>query len=247
MTVSRRWAMVITVHFTNSSFRVCCMRPSVTASTLAVASSSTMTRLFFIRARPRHNSCRSPTLKFSPPGVTGASRPSERRWTAGCRCTRFKTSHSSESSYSCHGSRLSRTVPENKVGSCGMIDRAFLRSSKPISDIFTPSMTIRPSLTSTSLNRAVRRELFPAPVLPTTPTLWPPWTVKLTLRSTKSNSGRYLIQTLSNDTVPWEGQPWGGHESGMRAGASVGILVYAARRSTLTSRFSVSAACLTPH
>ena len=42
---------------------------------LAVASSSTMMRDRRSRARARHTSCRSPTEKFSPFSITGASSP----------------------------------------------------------------------------------------------------------------------------------------------------------------------------
>ena len=57
-------------------------------------------------------------------------------------------------------------VPENRMGSWGIIDILLLKVLRPIFEISTPSMMILPSLISTSLNNAVTRELLPAPVLP---------------------------------------------------------------------------------
>jgi hypothetical protein len=54
------------VQLANSLWIVLWITASVCASTDAVASSSTRMRLFFNSARPRQNSCRCPTLQFSP-------------------------------------------------------------------------------------------------------------------------------------------------------------------------------------
>lgn len=51
------------------------MRPSVSGSTLAVASSATSSRGLRSSARATHTSCRCPTLKLPPPSATGADRP----------------------------------------------------------------------------------------------------------------------------------------------------------------------------
>lgn len=53
---------------------------------------------------------------------------------------------------------------------CGKMVNFVLRSCRPISAIFSPSMTIFPSADSISRNNAVINDDLPAPVLPTTPT-----------------------------------------------------------------------------
>jgi len=74
------------------------------------------------------------------------------------------------SGYSWNGSKLVRIVPENKMGSCGMIESLDRKSWSPISCISISSMMIFPSLIA-NLNNAPINDDFPAPVLPTIPTL----------------------------------------------------------------------------
>lgn len=74
------------------------------------------------------------------------------------------------SGYSLNGSKLVRIVPENKMGSCGMIESLDRKSWSPISCISISSMMILPSLIA-NLNNAEIKDDFPAPVLPTIPTL----------------------------------------------------------------------------
>jgi hypothetical protein len=50
-----------------------------------------------------------------------------------------------------------------------MMDSFERRSSKPISEMFIPSISIKPEATSTNLNRATPSDDFPDPVLPTIP------------------------------------------------------------------------------
>jgi hypothetical protein len=58
----------------------------------------------------------------------------------GCTLNIPNTPHSSVSSWTCLGSKLSRTVPSNNAASWGMIARRPLKSSKPIDEISKPSM-----------------------------------------------------------------------------------------------------------
>lgn len=73
------------------------------------------------------------------------------------------------------GSRLSRMVPLNRKGSCGIAVRERRRVSNPIVEMSTPSTVIVPAPdNSTSLNSACKQELFPAPVdLGTTERMYP--------------------------------------------------------------------------
>ena len=59
-------------------------------------------------------------------------------------------------------------------------------SCNPRDAISTPSMRIEPSAASIIRNRAKVKDDFPAPVLPTIPTFFPPATSKDTLLRTKS-------------------------------------------------------------
>jgi hypothetical protein len=70
------------------------------------------------------------------------------------------------------------------------------------SEMSCPSISILPSVNSTILDRARHRVDFPAPVLPTTPTLCPGSTVKDSLCSTSSVVGLYLRVTSLNSTLP---------------------------------------------
>jgi len=60
-------------------------------------------------------------------------------------------------------------VPENKTGSCGIIDILDRRSRNPSPCMSTPSTNMRPSLMA-SRNNAATIDDLPAPVLPTIPT-----------------------------------------------------------------------------
>lgn len=57
----------------------------------------------------------------------------------------------------------------NVLCTCGMMVSLDLRSCRPISDIFTPSMRISPAAASSNLKRHSVMEDLPAPVRPTIP------------------------------------------------------------------------------
>jgi len=66
------------------------------------------------------------------------------------------------------GSKFVLNVPENKIGSWGMIDILKRTSYNPKSCISILSIMMLPSLNA-NLNNAPIRDDFPAPVLPTIP------------------------------------------------------------------------------
>ncbi len=65
-----------------------------------------------------------------------------------------------------------------------------LKSLSPNSDVLTPSISIYPESASTILSSESIIEDFPAPVLPTIPTLHPLYIVKVKFLSTKGRLGR---------------------------------------------------------
>lgn len=60
-------------------------------------------------------------------------------------------------------------VPLNKTGSWGIIDNLVLNTFKFIFAISIPSILIFPAEISINRNKAMIKELFPAPVRPTIP------------------------------------------------------------------------------
>ena len=105
------------------------------------------------------------------------------------------TLHSSVSSWTCPGSRLSLIVPSNRAASCGMMASRRRKSSSPIVEVFNASMLILPSLGSMIRNRARVSELFPAPVRPTTPIFSWGLISRLMPLSTRSKPSRCLLYT----------------------------------------------------
>lgn len=67
-----------------------------------------------------------------------------------------------------------------------------LRSSKLRPAISIPSTMICPSYASKILSKDNIIVLFPLPVLPTTPILYPPWNVTVKPLNTRSRLGLYL-------------------------------------------------------
>ncbi len=80
--------------------------------------------------------------------------------------------------------------PEKSTGSCGMTAMTLLSVLRPTLAMFTLSMVICPSASSTSRSRAVTIELFPAPVRPTMPIFSLELTTRLRLLSTLGRPGR---------------------------------------------------------
>lgn len=166
---------------------------SVSGSTELVASSSINTLRCFTRARQSANSWRSPPLskpsiqyhsqlqayrttheKLFPSSVTCASNlnlPNRSRSPppTETRPHRRKASFNSTSVLSPEGSRFCRIVPLKRRGSWGIADNPWRSVSSPTFAMFTSSTVMTPPDNSTSLNKACKHELLPAPVLPTMP------------------------------------------------------------------------------
>lgn len=95
--------------------------------------------------------------------------------------------------------------PWNKTGSCGITAMAERRLNKLISEMFIPATVIFPSSSSVRRNIAVINELFPAPVLPTTPILEPLVMFMPMFFNTSGPSLWYLSWTFWNCTSPFLG------------------------------------------
>ncbi|KAJ0455803.1 hypothetical protein HanRHA438_Chr15g0707211 [Helianthus annuus] len=103
-----------------------------------------------------------------------------------------------------------------------MIPRTLRRSVKPNFAISQLSIIILPLSNSTIRNKALSMLDFPAPVLPTIPTLSLGGIKKVKPCSTGGSSGLYRKTTSSNFIDPEEGQPGGGRLSSITGGASEG-------------------------
>mmetsp|Transcript_2782 Transcript_2782/g.8970 ORF Transcript_2782/g.8970 Transcript_2782/m.8970 type:complete len:226 (-) Transcript_2782:963-1640(-) len=224
------------------------MTASVATSMFAVASSSTRMRFCRSSARARASSCRCPTEKLLPPSLTAASRPPSMARTTESICAVASAAHISTSFALPNGSMLYRTVPTNKVGSCGMMEMAARRSVRPKVPTSMPSMVMRPDASSTMRSSATDSDDLPAPVRPTMPTRVPAGTLKVRLRRTSGSPGLYRMTTFSKVTAPADGHEAGGFVSGTSAGASCDTWqsspaspVYSRRRSRATRCVSFSA------
>mmetsp|Transcript_39764 Transcript_39764/g.100208 ORF Transcript_39764/g.100208 Transcript_39764/m.100208 type:complete len:319 (+) Transcript_39764:196-1152(+) len=205
MMVFSRWAIANTVQSASTSWRVACMSRSVSRSTDAVASSRK--KIFDLRRRalPMQNSDRCPTLKFSPFSSTGACSCPGKLRTTSYRLTRFNASQTSSSVLLRKGSRLSRTVPVNITGSCGITDRRERSVCRPTLEMSTPSMNTRPFQASRIRNNAREMVLLPAPVRPTMAIFSPALTSNERSSTMAASSGRYLMNTLLNSSLPSAG------------------------------------------
>merc|ERR1719234_2557741 len=151
-------------------------------------------------------SCLCPRLKPAPPSDTLCSTPPGSSATSCVRPALLRARCKSSSEKWFPGSRLKRRLPENRVGSCGMIVSLALRSCRPMVVISLPSMGTLPLVGSIILNSARLRLDFPAPVLPTMPTFSLSETSKLKFSRTQGSSGRYLVAYPSNLISPVDGQ-----------------------------------------
>jgi hypothetical protein len=180
MTVSRRWAIIMTVHCLNFLLIVACMRASVPKSTFAVASSMMTILTFLYMILTRHKSCLCPVLKFDPPSTIMVSRPDRKSEGMFLSSTSSKALEKCESSNSLKRSKFLRRVPRKRTGSWGMMAILERRSSREIDLESISSMVIDPSK-SYRRKRADTMDVFPAPVLPTIPIFSPAWILNETL------------------------------------------------------------------
>mmetsp|Transcript_27578 Transcript_27578/g.34120 ORF Transcript_27578/g.34120 Transcript_27578/m.34120 type:complete len:243 (+) Transcript_27578:556-1284(+) len=149
--------------------------------------------------------------------------------------TRCRTSSNLASSKSLNGSRFVRIVPEKRTGSCGItaiFDRSIFRPTLVIS---IPSIVMEPLLSSTILSNDTIRVDFPAPVLPTTPTLLLGGISMSSPFKTKGRPGLYLSLAELKTIFPSDGQVYFKLESeGKLCGASLWIRQYCRIRSVET-------------
>mmetsp|Transcript_36253 Transcript_36253/g.40353 ORF Transcript_36253/g.40353 Transcript_36253/m.40353 type:complete len:237 (-) Transcript_36253:9-719(-) len=161
---------------------------------------------------------------------------------------RFRTSINLVSECVLNGSRFVLTVPENMTGSCGitaMLARSFF---KPTDLISISSITICPLSSSAIRVNAFTTVLFPAPVLPTIPTLAPLGIFIFNPFKANGVSGRYRKFTFLNSTDPLDGHSFSTNLSlGMTCGASFWSCVYCRIRSTETIPASNSLLNLTAY
>mmetsp|Transcript_34713 Transcript_34713/g.82801 ORF Transcript_34713/g.82801 Transcript_34713/m.82801 type:complete len:280 (-) Transcript_34713:51-890(-) len=169
-TVRRRWAIVRTMLSLTSVCRMRWMRASLVGSTFAVASSRQSTRLCRNSARAKHSTWRSPTEKLEPPSATAAPSPPSMPWTSSSKVHRRRTSQISASSHAPSGSKLRRSSPENRIGSCGTMVMLRRSSRKPTLVMSTPPKQMDPCSRGDRRNRALISVDFPEPVRPTIPT-----------------------------------------------------------------------------
>mmetsp|Transcript_44135 Transcript_44135/g.107264 ORF Transcript_44135/g.107264 Transcript_44135/m.107264 type:complete len:276 (+) Transcript_44135:311-1138(+) len=190
MMVSRRCAMVMTVEWLSSLRSVRWMTSSVSMSTDAVASSSTMTRDCLSSARHMHSSWRCPIDRLPPRSSICRSSFS------GCSCIGTSIEHWRRACQICasvcseKGSRLYRSVPVKSTGSCGMIARRARRSPSASLEMSSPSMQMVPERSSDRRKRHTKMEDLPAPVRPTIPTFSIAPISRLSPVSTSGRSGR---------------------------------------------------------
>mmetsp|Transcript_16285 Transcript_16285/g.32406 ORF Transcript_16285/g.32406 Transcript_16285/m.32406 type:complete len:316 (-) Transcript_16285:560-1507(-) len=253
MIVLSLWAMVRHVALANSVRMMRWIFISVSTSTDEVASSMTTIVAFRSSARAITRSCRCPTDRFAPPSSTASARAR----TAYCcgppssvpaaRPTLRRTPHRAPSAWIEKGSILDRTVPENRVGSCGITAILDRSRRSPRSPMSTPSMATDPVSSSTRRSSPTSSVLFPAPVLPTTPTLARPGIVSRSPRSTSGSPDRYRRVTPSNRISPFPGQSWAraAASAGVSRAASDSSAVYCPMRSTATMFASSSEAIRT--
>jgi hypothetical protein len=161
-----RWAIVMMVRLSNMLLRrVAWSMASVSTSTAAVASSRTKMLLGVSSARANDTNCRWPWLRFDPggekrppvsffdhmqgaamgvsylpPSWTTASNWPSMLDTCSWRRACPSTVHSSVSSWTWRGSRLSRIVPSKRAASCGIIASLRRRSRRPMVDVLRPSI-----------------------------------------------------------------------------------------------------------
>ena len=127
--------------------------------------------------------CFSPTERFLPPSsiykFTGLCLLSTARLIKLSRPALCSNCSIVSSVTELKGSILYLRVPWNSVGSCGITVTLDLKIYKFTSFISIPSIYIEPDSSSIIRDKVKARVDFPAPVLPTTPTLVPGSTNKL--------------------------------------------------------------------
>ena len=168
----------------------------------AVASSSTTILLFFKMALQMQMIDFTPELKFPPFSVMWKSSnvssfysDEDFLFKMESRPLVFRRFSIWESEQISRGSKLYLKEPLKRVGSWGIIVMFFRSYLKLTIEISTPSTKILPESSSRILNITKLRVLLPAPVLPTTPILWPPSILRFRPFKTSSVFSLYLTLT----------------------------------------------------
>mmetsp|Transcript_37539 Transcript_37539/g.93317 ORF Transcript_37539/g.93317 Transcript_37539/m.93317 type:complete len:262 (-) Transcript_37539:782-1567(-) len=190
MMVSSRCAMVSVVAEPSWVRSVCWISASVSKSMLAVASSATITRDPLSSARAMQINWRSPAERLEPPASSGRSSPSGCLRTTSVIAHCSSALHSSASSLSLNGSRLARTEPVKRTGSCGMMERRERSVRRGSVAVSTPSISITPPQMLVRRKRLASSDDLPLPVRPQIPTFSPARMVKVAPLSTRGRSGR---------------------------------------------------------
>ena len=181
--VFSRWAIVITVEFFSFSRTTLQITCSVSGSTCAVGSSKMITFFRCKRTRAKQINCRSPALKFAPCSNNSWCSCPSRFSTNPFSWTSSKAFHSSKSWNWSTRSRFLLSDPLKRTGLWPSTDIHRRVSWRLISFIGTPSIMTFPSA-SGMRRKAATRDDFPAPVLPATPNLDPPFNLRFMFLST---------------------------------------------------------------
>mmetsp|Transcript_17451 Transcript_17451/g.46375 ORF Transcript_17451/g.46375 Transcript_17451/m.46375 type:complete len:255 (-) Transcript_17451:894-1658(-) len=199
MMVPMRWATVRIVAPRKSSRSTCWSRASFSTSTLAVASSKSITAPHRSSARAMQSSWRSPMEKLLPPSSTFSSSPKVGRMLAMPALS--QASWTSSSACRPVGSMFHRTVPEKRTGSWGMMVTSCLSFRRPRVEMSTEPIVMLPAQGSTIRRSAVSSVLFPLPLRPTMPTRSPAPTANETPLSAGSRCAWYRSTTSLNSSA----------------------------------------------
>mmetsp|Transcript_6879 Transcript_6879/g.20267 ORF Transcript_6879/g.20267 Transcript_6879/m.20267 type:complete len:238 (-) Transcript_6879:1562-2275(-) len=199
MMVLSRCATVMIVEPGKSSRSTVCSRASFSTSTLAVASSKSITGFLHRSALAMQTSCRSPCEKLLPFSCTISVREKVSR--ISLRPALAQAAATLSSTYTPVGSRFFWSSPENMTGSCGMtvtVERSILR---PMLATSMPATLMVPWQGSTRRISASSTVLFPDPLRPTMPTRSPASTVNVTPHRAGSICSWYFRKTSSKATL----------------------------------------------
>mmetsp|Transcript_50874 Transcript_50874/g.147702 ORF Transcript_50874/g.147702 Transcript_50874/m.147702 type:complete len:319 (+) Transcript_50874:130-1086(+) len=204
-------------------------------------------------ARARQSSWRSPWLKFCPASSTRESRPSGRLARRAPRPAEASACRSAASS-SCASaadvgaaaaggrqSRLERTVPWKKMGSCSKTRTVFRSATSGAPDTLRPCTDRQPPLSETGYKRVSteRKLLLPQPVRPTTAARDPLAISNDKPLRTHGPSIEYrnhtFLASIAQGGAPRATVPWQGEVCSWCSGDS---RVYSSTRSTDTNSTS---------
>src|SRR6478672_1306266 len=186
-TVEARWATTRPVVSARTRRSASSTSRSVCTSSADSVSSRTRTRGSASTARASARRCRWPPERAIPCSPTRVSRPQGRSWTKPAWLTSIAERIWSSSASARPSVRFSRALMEKSVGSSKAVATSERRWARLMSRTSTPSMVTRPAVTSYRRGTSPVRIVFPEPVAPTSATVSPGATSRLTSRSTSSS------------------------------------------------------------